>query len=149
MSPMLDALKGAADRAADAENTFRRDSAQRIKTLERDRAFAFRRLNVMRAVIAAVTTPEKDEDAVAAGIAALRDELGWVGTSEARTIVLDRFAEVARTVREAVAPAGSGVEAPDALAALAAFEAWYADTHPGPFWALFDQYVPENPVVDF
>jgi hypothetical protein len=146
---LLDALKAAANQAAASETAFRRDIALRIKALERERAFAFRRLNLMRAVAAAVTGPEKDDDAVAAGVAALRDEIGWVGASEARTEVLDRFAEVARALRAVVAPTEADAEPPDPLAALDAFEAWYADTHTGPFWALFDQYVPENPVVDF
>jgi len=35
------------------------------------------------------------------------------------------------------------------FAALASFEAWYRDTHPGPFWALFDHDMPETPLVDF
>jgi hypothetical protein len=152
-TPLLDALKAVADRAAAAENAFRRESAQRIKTLEQDRAFAFRKLNLMRAVSAAVIGVEKDEDAVAAGVAALKDALGWVGGSEARTAVLDRFAEVARAVRAAVAPEPSEIpsetEPPDPLAALEAFEVWYAETHTVPFWALFEQYVRENPVVDF
>jgi hypothetical protein len=39
--------------------------------------------------------------------------------------------------------------APDIGDALARFEAWYAATHSGPFWALFEHYVTETPVVDF
>jgi hypothetical protein len=29
------------------------------------------------------------------------------------------------------------------------FETWYAATHPAAFWALFEQYIPETPRVDF
>ena len=29
------------------------------------------------------------------------------------------------------------------------FERWYAETHTGPFWVLFENYMPETPVVDF
>ncbi len=32
---------------------------------------------------------------------------------------------------------------------LKAFEEWYAQTHPQPFWILFENYMPETPVVDF
>jgi hypothetical protein len=32
---------------------------------------------------------------------------------------------------------------------LAAFEAWFEGVHGTPFYALFDQYFPEVPVVDF
>jgi hypothetical protein len=146
-SPLLDTLKAATDRAAAAESAFRRDSAERIKTLERERAFAFRKLNLMKAVTAAVAEPEKDEDAVAAGVASLRDKLGWVETSDARTTVLDRFAEVARAVRNSVASADG--EASDPLAALEAFETWYAETHTVVFWVLFEQYIQENTVVAY
>jgi hypothetical protein len=44
----LDAFKTAADDAEVAEATFRREIAGRIKALERERAFAFRRLNFMQ-----------------------------------------------------------------------------------------------------
>lgn len=144
---LLDALRAAAEHAAEAENAFRRDSAQRITVLERERAFAFRKLNLMRAVMKAVGAAAKPDEAVAAGVAALRDELGWVGASAARTEVLERFAAVVA----ALVPADDGVAAdrPDPGAALADFEAWYVETHPLPFWALFDQYVSETPVVDF
>jgi hypothetical protein len=37
----------------------------------------------------------------------------------------------------------------DVLGALAAFETWYAETHTGPFWHLFEVYIPETPRVDF
>ncbi len=59
MSPFLDALAHAAEAA------FRRDAAERIKALERERAFAFRRLNLMRAVADALATAETEEAAVA------------------------------------------------------------------------------------
>jgi hypothetical protein len=32
---------------------------------------------------------------------------------------------------------------------LAEFESWYAQSHPTPFWVLFEQHVAEFPVVDF
>jgi hypothetical protein len=47
-SSFFDALKQAADRAAAAEDGFRREAAARAKALERERAFAFRRLNFKR-----------------------------------------------------------------------------------------------------
>ena len=37
----------------------------------------------------------------------------------------------------------------DVRAALASFETWYAETHEKPFWALFEHYIPETPLVDF
>jgi hypothetical protein len=38
---------------------------------------------------------------------------------------------------------------PDVLAALGEFERWYAETHPKPFWVLFENYMSETPRVDF
>ena len=159
----LDALKLAADEAARAEDEFRRQMAARAKALERERAFAYRRLNFMHAVAEAVAAAESEEIAVAAALAVLRTKLGWSSDSEARAAVLARFAPVAQQVFAALAPvgeeagppgAGEGEGAPaaepaGAVAALAAFEAWYRDTHPNPFWSLFEYYMPETPVVDF
>ncbi len=59
MTAFLDALKAAADEAEVAEKQFRREAAQRIAGLERERSFAFRRLNLMRAVAAAVAEPRR------------------------------------------------------------------------------------------
>jgi hypothetical protein len=64
----LDDLKRANERATSAENDFRRDIAQRIEPLEDERAFAFRRFNLMRAVAAVVASAESEEIAVAAAL---------------------------------------------------------------------------------
>ncbi len=151
LAPLIDTLKAAADRAGETEAAYRRETVQRIAALERERTFAFRRLNLMRAVIAAVSGAETEEEAAARAAAALCYEVGWDGVSEARTTVLEEFAAVAKAVfadldRQADASPGDGAVA---LAALGAFETWYGATHTGPFWALFDQYVPQTSVVDF
>ncbi len=78
-------------------------------------------------------------------------ELGWTSDSEARAAVVARFAPVAEAVCPcAVIGCGSAGE-PGRCAArrCAAFEAWYAETHAKPFWALFEHYIPETPLVDF
>jgi len=38
---------------------------------------------------------------------------------------------------------------PNVLDALGKFESWYEATHTGSFWILFENYMPETPVVDF
>jgi hypothetical protein len=147
--PFLAVLQAAADNAAGAEAEFRRDANQRFAALEAARAFAHRRLNLMRAIANATAQPESEEIAVASALAVLREKLGWHGDSEARTEVLSHFAPVARAVAGSVlAREGDGPE-PDVMMALAEFETWYAENHPGPFWALFEQHLPETPVVDF
>ena len=93
--------------------------------------------------------PESEEIAVANALAVLRAKLGWHGDSEARSEVLSRFAPVARAVTSSVSAREDGAPEPDVMAALAEYEAWYAENHPGPFWALFEQHLPETPLVDF
>jgi hypothetical protein len=147
-APYLDAMRQAAEQAAAAEEGYRRDYAQRIAALERDRAFAFRRFNLIRGLSEVVAAAADEKTAAANALAVLRDKLGWVGDSEPRTATMQRFAVVVEAMVAALA-AQVGEPAPDVPAALAAFEAWYADAHGSPFWVLFDHYMPETPRVDF
>jgi hypothetical protein len=144
----LDTLKAAAEEANVAEAEYRREAAQRIAALERQRAFAFRRLNLMRVVADAVATAESEEIAVANALAVLRGKLGWSTDTEATTEVLSRFAPVAKAAFRSFVPSedGPSLDVPDALAQ---FEAWYAGSHGTPFWALFEHYIAETPLVDF
>jgi hypothetical protein len=144
----LDTLKSAAEDANAAEARYRREAAQHIAALERQRAFAFRRLNLMRAVADAVAAAESEEIAVANALAVLREKLGWSTDTEATTEVLSRFAPVAQAAFRSSSPSEDEPVA-DVPDALAQFEAWYADSHRTPFWALFEHYVAEAPLVDF
>ena len=76
--------------AETAEGQYRREAAQRISALERERVFAYRRLNLMRAVADAVAGSETEEVAVASAQAILRSKLGWSSDSEARKRVTRR-----------------------------------------------------------
>jgi hypothetical protein len=149
ISSFLDRLDIAAKEAARAEDDFRRETAARAKALEHERAFAYRRLNFMRAIVEAVATVENEEIAVAAAMAVMRTKLGWSSDSEARTDVLGHFAPVAQAVFADLAPRDDDAPPPDVIGALADFEAWYGETHPNAFWVLFEHYMPETPVVDF
>ena len=143
----LDALKAAADRAGAAEGQYRQEAARRIAALERERAYAFRRLNLMRATADAVAECESEEIAVAAALAVVRSRLGWASDSEARVQVLAHFQPVAQAMFRSFTPSQ---EAPaDVQGALAQFETWYGDTHETAFWTLFEHYVAETPLVDF
>lgn len=146
----LDALKLSADQSAIAENEFRSQIAARIKELEKQRSFAFRRLNLMKEVASVIAGAESEEIAVAAATAVLRVKLGWASDSEARVAVVSSFAPVAQAMYASLAPVESDDEdKPDVIRTLAEFEAWYAATHQNPFWVLFENYMPETPVVDF
>jgi hypothetical protein len=146
----LDALKLSAERCAAAEDEFRRGIAERTRQLEKERSFAFRRLNLMKDISSAIAGAESEEIAVAAATTVLRAKLGWVSDSEARMEVVSSFAPVARAMFASLAPSEGDDEArPDVIKSLADFEAWYQETHPHPFWFLFEHYMPETPVVDF
>src|ERR1700709_2470640 len=143
----LDVLKLAADNSSVAENEFRNQLAARIKELEKQRSFAFRRLNLMKEVSGVIAGAESEEIAVAVATAVLRAKLGWADDSGARMGVGSSFAPVAQAMFASLAPVESeDEEKPDVIEALAEFEAWYAETHPNPFWVLFENYMPETPV---
>jgi len=145
----LDTLKDAAENAGVAEEAFRKEIAERTKALADERAFAYRRYNLMRAVAETVATAEDEEIAVAATNGILRAKLDWTTDSDARTEVLTQFAPVAVAMFAALAPVEGEEPKPDVMAALRGFETWYAQTRPQPFWVLFEHYMPETPLVDF
>jgi len=145
----LDSLKEAAAKTDSAEAAFRREIAERIKNFEQARAFAYRRLNFMRALAEATATAESEEIALANALAVVRTTLGWSSDSEARTAALSRLAPVAQAMFANLAPAEKDQAPPDIGKALANFEQWYGETHGQPFWVLFEHYMPETPRVDF
>ncbi len=103
----------------------------------------------MRTIADGIAEAESEEVAVANGLAVLRTRLGWHSDSEPRTAILSQFAPVAKAMFLSAAPPEA--EAPDAdvLATLTEFETWYAEKHGTPFWILFENHMPETPVVDF
>ena len=145
---ILEALEAVARAAGAAETAFRREAAERIKVLERERSHAFRRVNLLRPIAEAVKRAESEEMAVAGSQAFLRAKLGWSGDSEARSAVVTQFAKVAQALFVVLHPAEERPPA-DVLAVLRDFEAWYEAAHGKPFWGLFDQPMPETPLVDF
>ena len=147
----LSTLELAAQQAAKAEEDFRREVAERARRVEQERAFAHRRLNVMRAIADTIVSAESEEAAIGAATAVLRTKLGWAADSDARKDVLSRFVPVARRLFLSLSVRDDGrmTAGTDVAGALADFEAWYSSTHPNPFWILFEHYMPETPLVDF
>jgi hypothetical protein len=146
--PFLDELREAAETAKHAETTFRREAANRIAALERERAFAFRRLNLMQAAVEAMASAESEELAVAGALAALRSRLGWTTDSEGREEVLTHFGPVALAIYQAL-DSGERECVADMHAALATFEDWYAGSRGSSFWTLFEHPTPDTSPVDF
>lgn len=134
----------------DAEDAFRRTMNARVAELAEARAFANRRMNVMRSLFDTVSRIEERDAAVAAALAALRQRLGWVEDSAARDEVLAAYRKVAEAAFAATHPADEKDEpAADIAGALAGFEAWYVEARGKPFWVLFEHYMPETQLVDF
>jgi hypothetical protein len=146
---LLATFEAAAAAADKAEAALRKRAAAEIAAAERERAFAYRRLNLMRTLARAIGSAESEAAAVGRGLAAVRIQLGWESESDTRTETLSRLAPVVRTTFASLAPAEDG-EAPaaDVSGALADFEAWYERTHGRPFWALFEQEIAELPLVE-
>lgn len=145
----LTELESAAIAANQAEDELQKRMAQEMKRLERERAFAWRRLNLMRSVASAIAEAEDEENAIACGKAALVTELGWAMESETRTETLNRFAAVAGAAYRGLCPPEGDEAAPDVAGELAQFESWYETTFGQPFWTLFDRHIPEElPLVE-
>jgi hypothetical protein len=150
---LLDELEHAARGCEDEEAEFRRTMNARVAALAEARAFAHRRMNIMRSLFDTVAQADDGAIAVAAAVAALRNRLGWREESEARDEVLERYGALAlaafHATREDEASVAPDTPAPDVGAALAEFEAWYAEARGKPFWVLFEHYMPETQLVDF
>jgi len=145
----LDRLREAAAEAEAAETAFRREISARIREIEMERAFAYRRLNFMRALADAAAGAESEEIAVANVLAVVREKLGWSSDSDARAAVLSHLAPVAQAMFARLAPSEKDGTPADIGEALADFEEWYRGKHGQPFWVLFEHYIPETPRVDF
>lgn len=144
----LDHLKAAATSAHEAENSLRKRMAEEIARLERQRAFAYRRLNLMNEISKAVASAEDEDAAVARGLAVLRTELGWTSESETRKATLERFERVVRAAIAGLSSTETAESAPDIADELSGFETWYESTYGKPFWVLFDQEIQEIPLVE-
>lgn len=152
MTAMPDFVAELRDRAhaAQAEEIrFRRSIAAEMEARERARAWAFRRLGLIRAMVTVAVGAETAEEARAAQQRAFAVELGFDGSGEAQARTVEAWGAVADAVHSALRPAAQeGPPAPTPAEALAAFEAWYEAAFGRPFLALLDQEPLEIPVVE-
>lgn len=152
MTPSAQALvtefEMAAKTAQHAEAELRKTLTEELARAERQRAFAFRRTRLIRVLASAADTAETEDAAIAAQGRSLHEELGWSGASAAQTEILERMRPLGRTVWQC----GCGVDGAtpaDVALELERFEQWFLSARGKPLYSLFDQYVPEVPVVDF
>ncbi len=144
----LDELDRQAKAANVAEDEFRRNIAKRVRELEEERAFAFRRLNLMKSVGQAVADAKDEEEVKVRGSAAFLTEVGWTGGSQFQRDVVEKFAPVALAVWAASKPEAKDEDAAEITKELAAFEAWFAQDRETPFLTLMQQEIPELPLVE-
>jgi hypothetical protein len=147
LQALLAAFETAAGAARETEAFLRQQLEAEILRLERQRAFAYRRLSFVRVLSESIQLAENTEAALAKGRAAVRTELGWHSDSETRTETLTRLAPLFQAT---FACLGSAADASptEVVKALDAFEAWYETRFEQSFWSLFDQHIEEMPLVE-
>ncbi|MGB3044301.1 MAG: hypothetical protein WBB98_14050 [Xanthobacteraceae bacterium] len=152
LTALLDDLDRIAHDASINEENYRKEAAIRFRELEQDRAFGFRRLNLMRTVTAALDGCETEEDAILRGSTAFLHELGWSGTSETQQETLTNFAPVIAACWQAMQPEAPETETPADSASiiekLRAFEAWFAEHRNGAFLSIMEREIVELPLVE-
>lgn len=147
-------LASVATAAQKEEISFRRSIAEEIARRERERQFAYRRLDLARLMAAAAIGAGTFEEAHGKQIEALKAELGWHDDSERRKPIFAAWQAVSRAVWEQIEPAKAAAEGavgdgPTVAEALHTFEDWYRDEIGAEFLAVFDVEIPEMPVVEF
>jgi hypothetical protein len=147
--PYLTALSVNAKACEEAEAEFRRTMNEKVAELAQARAFAHRRINVMRALVETVETNPDRDSAVDRAVYLLRDRLGWREDSPARNEVLAEYRDVAVAAHAMFHPDDDDDDLPELSEALATFEDWYLEARDKPFWVLFEHYMPETQLVDF
>jgi hypothetical protein len=148
VEPLVAAFEAAAVAAGEAEGTLRKQMEAEILRLERERAFAYRRLNFVRTLSDGIHSAENEEAAVARGCAVARTELGWESDSETRTETLSRLVPFIRSAFACRASEGAEAPVDGAAKTLADFEAWYMKRFGQPFWMLFERHIEELPLVE-
>ncbi|MCC6947608.1 MAG: hypothetical protein IT539_07550 [Bradyrhizobiaceae bacterium] len=148
LAEYLDRLETTARAASAAEEVFRREAVKRFRELEEERAFAFRRLNLMRSIVAAVGGAKDEAEAVANGSAAFLRELDWSGASESQKQVVERFLPVIVASWEATAQEADTPKIEKVDHELSAFEQWFAEARKVQFLSLLGREVVELPLVE-
>lgn len=148
LTALLDDLDRIAHDASINEENYRKEAAARFRELEQDRAFGFRRLNLMRTVTAALDGCETEEDAILRGSTAFLHELGWSGTSEMQQETLTNFAPVIAACWQATQPEAPETGPAAIIEKLRAFEAWFAEHRNGPFLSIMEREIVELPLVE-
>ena len=145
---LIDGFEVAAKMAQAAENKYRADAAAEIAQLEQARIVCFRRLRLVKLLAIEAAQAETVEVALAAQRRAVANEFGWNTGREDHCVVLDKLEIPGRAVWASLhRPAEDAIST--AANDLTSFEEWYQAYAAQPFYVLFDQYIPQAPLVDF
>lgn len=131
-----------------AEDEFRNSISKRMRELEELRSFAFRRLNLMKAVGHSVADAKDEEEAKSKASEAFLLEVNWTGGSQSQRDVVEKFAPVVVAVWNASKPEARPDDVVKIAEELAAFEAWFGQSREAPFLSLMQKEVLELPLVE-
>ncbi|MBN9600451.1 MAG: hypothetical protein J0G28_12365 [Afipia sp.] len=148
LTAFLDGLEQVAHAASTVEETYRREAAERFEVLAKERAYGFRRLNLMRSVVNAIAGSKDEDEAIVRGSAAFLQEVGWSSITEAQQEALEHFHPVIRAAWQVVES-----EDPEASFAkigeeLKGFEDWFGGARQSAFLSVLDREVVELPLVE-
>ena len=144
---LLDELSARASEAGVAEQQYQKEVARRMAELKEARAFAWRRVSLLRAIAAAVSESKDEEEARAAGRKSFYREVGWNGGTQNQREVCEGFEQVVLAVWAATREEDPA-DADEVEQAFEGFETWYAETRQTPFLALMERDIVELPLVE-
>jgi hypothetical protein len=141
------------------ERAVRAETEARLREVERARAFAWRRLNVLKDMVRVAASEPDRTVAVERQLAGLFRDIGWIEGSldelgPGALPLLDRLRPIAEALHDASHPAEPAEPAAatvdvDVLAAFLEFEMWFEAERGQPFLQVFERYMPPTPLVEF
>lgn len=131
-----------------AEDEFRNNVTKRIRELEEARAFAFRRLNLVKSVGGAVAQAENEDEVKKNASVIFLAEVGWTGGSQSQRDVVEKFMPVALAIWSASKPDAKPEDGAKIKEELSAFEAWFGQNRDAHFLTLMQQEPVELPLVE-
>lgn len=146
-SKLLDELAARASEAGVAEQQFQKEVARKMAELKEERAFAWRRVNLLRAIATAVDDAKDEEEARTAGRKCFYREVGWNGGTQNQREVCEGFEPVVLAVWAATREEDRA-DADKVEQAFQEFETWYAETRKNPFLSLMERDIVELPLVE-
>jgi len=147
-SNFVEELDRRAKAANAVEDEFRSSFTKRVRELEEARAFAFRRLNLVKSVGGAIADAKDEEEAKSKASAVFLIEVGWTGGSQSQRDVVEKFMPVAIAIWNASKPDAKPEDGEKIEVELSAFEAWFGQNREAPFLTLMQQETVELPLVE-